>query len=95
MVESADLSVVVLVSLLTGLSGVVLISREVSILLVSSIAKAPKDSIDLQSILVDISAVGLMNVLNPSVVSVLLEFIKLMFLVVVAVDALKLLIIVL
>ena len=72
-----------------------MISREVSILLVSSIAKAPKDSIDLQGILVDISAVGLMNVLNPSVVSVLLEFIKLMFLVVVAVDALKLLIIVL
>ena len=72
-----------------------MIGREVSILLVSSIAKAPKDSIDLQGILVDISAVGLMNVLNPSVVSVLLEFIKLMFLVVVAVDALKLLIIVL
>ena len=72
-----------------------MISREVSILLVSSITKAPKDSIDLQGILVDISAVGLMNVLNPSVVSVFLEFIKLMFLVVVAVDALKLLIIVL
>ena len=72
-----------------------MIGREVSILLVSSIAKAPKDSIDLQGILVDFSAVGLMNVLNPSVVSVLLEFIKLMFLVVVAVDALKLLIIVL
>lgn len=95
MVESADLSVIVLVSLLTGLSRVVLISGEVSILLVSSIAEAPKDSIDLEGILVHISAVGLVDVLNPSVVSFLLEFIKLMFLVVVAVDALKLLIIVL
>ena len=72
-----------------------MISREVSVLFVSSVAEAPKDSIDLQGVLVVISAVGLVNVLNPSVVSFFLEFIKLMFLVVVAVDLFEFLIIVL